>query len=97
MRKLKHLPLEQWPEADHEAFRIAYEPGDIFDDNCGPGAHHSAGWRKMVRALIAAGLVLWPSIIRTPCWSIQLRGSRPSTCGLSSSTSPPTSGLQPSP
>jgi len=49
MRKLKHLPLEQWPEADHEAFRIAYEPGDIFDDNCGPGAHHSAGWRKMVR------------------------------------------------
>ena len=48
MRKLKHLPLELWPQADHEAFRTAYEPGDIFDESCGPGAHHSAkagaGW-----------------------------------------------------
>ena len=33
MRKLKHLPLEDWPAADHEALRIAYEPGDIFNDN----------------------------------------------------------------
>ena len=49
MRKLKHLPRELWSAADHEAFRIAYEPGDIFDESCGPGAHHSEGWRRMVR------------------------------------------------
>ena len=29
MRKLKHLPIEDWPEADRAAFRIAYAPGDI--------------------------------------------------------------------
>jgi hypothetical protein len=26
MRKLKHLPLEQWPLRDHEVFRAAYHP-----------------------------------------------------------------------
>ncbi len=49
MRKLKHLPLDQWPTADHKAFRAAYQPGDIFDEAQGPGAHHSEGWRKMIR------------------------------------------------
>ena len=49
MPKLKHLPLEQWPAADHEAFRIAYEPGDIFDENRGPGAHLAEGTRRMIR------------------------------------------------
>jgi integrase/recombinase XerD len=49
MRKLKHLPVEDWPAADREAFRIAYAPGDIFDENRGPGAHHSEGWRRMIR------------------------------------------------
>ena len=34
--------------ADREAFRIAYEPGDIFDESRGPGAHHSDGWRRMI-------------------------------------------------
>ena len=29
MRKLKHLPLDQWPEADIEAFASVYEPGDV--------------------------------------------------------------------
>ena len=48
MRKLKHLPLDQWPEADIEAFKRAYETGDIFDESLGPGAHHSRGWRMMV-------------------------------------------------
>jgi integrase/recombinase XerD len=48
MRKLKHLPLDQWPEADIEAFKEAYKTGDIFDENLGPGAHHSRGWRMMV-------------------------------------------------
>ena len=43
MRPLKHLPLDQWPEADHEAFRAAYEPGDVFDETCGPGAHLAEG------------------------------------------------------
>jgi len=49
MRKLKHLPLEAWPQADHAAFRAAYEPGDIFNESGGPGAHHSEGWRRMIR------------------------------------------------
>jgi hypothetical protein len=49
MRTLKHLPVKDWPEADHEAFRAAYEPGDVFDETAGPGAHHSEGTRKMVR------------------------------------------------
>jgi integrase/recombinase XerD len=48
MRKLKHLPVDQWPEADIKAFAKAYEPGDIFDESLGPGAHHSRGWRRMV-------------------------------------------------
>src|SRR5262245_32881204 len=49
MRKLKHLPLDQWPDADHEAFRTAYEPGDVFDETAGPGAHLAEGTRKMIR------------------------------------------------
>jgi len=49
MRKLKHLPLDQWPEADIEAFVTAYEPGDIFDETAGPGAHLSEGTRRMIR------------------------------------------------
>jgi integrase/recombinase XerD len=49
MRKLKHLPLKDWSEADIAAFAMAYEPGDLFDETNGPGAHHSEGWRRMVR------------------------------------------------
>jgi integrase len=49
MRKLKHLPLEHWPKADHDAFEAAYRAGDIFDESRGPGAHHSEGWRRMIR------------------------------------------------
>ena len=49
MRKLKHLPLAEWPEADHAAFRVAYEPGDVFDETCGPGAHLAEGTRRMIR------------------------------------------------
>jgi len=49
MRKLKHLPLEEWPAGDHEAFQQAYRPGDIFDEARGPGAHHAEGWRRMIR------------------------------------------------
>ena len=26
MQTLKHLPVNEWPEADREAFRTAYEP-----------------------------------------------------------------------
>jgi hypothetical protein len=48
MRKLKHLPLEHWPAADHDAFRAVYKPGDVFDESRGPGAHHSEGWRRMI-------------------------------------------------
>lgn len=49
MRKLKHLPLAQWPKVDHEAFRAAYEPGDVFDETGGPGAHLAEGTRKLIR------------------------------------------------
>jgi integrase/recombinase XerD len=48
MRELKHLPGNQWPEADRAAFRTAYEPGDVFDGTAGPGAHLSEGSRKMI-------------------------------------------------
>jgi integrase len=48
MRKLKHLPVPHWPNADHEAFARAYQPGDIFDVNRGLGAHLSQGWRRMI-------------------------------------------------
>jgi hypothetical protein len=39
MRTLKHLPENEWPEADRQSLRAAYEPGDIFDETAGPGAH----------------------------------------------------------
>jgi integrase/recombinase XerD len=46
---LKHLPLDQWPDADHEAFRAGYEPGDVFDETSGPGVHLSEGTRRTIR------------------------------------------------
>src|SRR5947208_5200782 len=49
MRTLKHLPVNEWPEADREAFRAAYEPGDVFDETAGPGAHLAEGTRGMIR------------------------------------------------
>ena len=49
MRTLKHLPVNEWPEADREAFRAAYEPGDIFDETAGPGAHLAEGTRKAIK------------------------------------------------
>jgi hypothetical protein len=48
MRKLKHLSLDQRPNADREAFRRAYEPGDVFDETAGPGAHLAEGTRKII-------------------------------------------------
>jgi integrase/recombinase XerD len=48
MEQLKHLPINEWPEADREAFRAAYEPGDVFDETAGPGADLSQGTRKMI-------------------------------------------------
>ena len=50
MRTLKHLPVDEWPEADREVFRAAYEPGDVFDETAGPGAHLSEGSRRMIRS-----------------------------------------------
>jgi integrase/recombinase XerD len=49
MRKPKHLPLDQWPAADIEAFASAFAPGDIFDDTAGPGAHLTEGTRRLIR------------------------------------------------
>ena len=46
MRTLKHLPVNEWPEADRAAFRAAYEPGDLFDGTAGPGAHLAEGTRQ---------------------------------------------------
>jgi integrase/recombinase XerD len=50
MRTLKLLPVDEWPEADREAFRAAYEPGDVFDETAGAGAHLSEGSRQMIRS-----------------------------------------------
>jgi hypothetical protein len=49
MRKLKHLPVHLWPEADLKAFEKAYEPGDRFDETAGPGAHLAEGTRRIIR------------------------------------------------
>src|SRR5262249_1569865 len=49
MSELKHLPVNQWPEVDREAFRTAYEPGDVFDDTAGPGAHLAQGTRETIK------------------------------------------------
>jgi len=49
MHMPKHLPLDQWPAADIEAFVSAFEPGDIFDETAGPGAHLAEGTRRMIR------------------------------------------------
>ena len=49
MRTLKHLPENEWPEADRQAFRAAYEPGDVFDETAGPGAHLAEGTRTWIR------------------------------------------------
>jgi len=49
MRQLKHLPLDQWPAADIEAFTSVFTPGDIFDETAGPGAHLAEGTRRMIR------------------------------------------------
>jgi integrase/recombinase XerD len=48
MQRRKHLPLDEIPEADLSAFRAAYEPGDVFDETSGAGAHLAAGTRKMI-------------------------------------------------
>jgi hypothetical protein len=50
MRTLKHLPQSEWPEADRQVFRVVYEPGDVFDDTAGPGAHLSEGSRRMIKS-----------------------------------------------
>ena len=47
MKKLKHLPMDQWPALDHAAFEAAYAPGGIFDDTRGPGAHLAEGTRRL--------------------------------------------------
>ena len=49
MRKFKHLPLDQWPADDVEAFALVYRPGDPFDETAGPGAHLAEGTRRMIR------------------------------------------------
>ena len=48
MRALKHLPADEWPHADREVFDAAYEPGDMFDETAGPGAHLAEGTRRMI-------------------------------------------------
>ena len=49
MRTLKHLPEEEFSEADRQAFRAAYEPGDIFDETAGPGAHLAERTREAIK------------------------------------------------
>ena len=61
VRTPKHLPVNEWPEADREAFRVAYEPGDVFDDTAGPGAHLAEGTRRMIRTTYRR----WLGFLRT--------------------------------
>src|SRR5262249_51559316 len=49
MRTVKHLPLNEWPEADRALFNNVYKPGDVFDETAGPGAHLTEGTRRMIR------------------------------------------------
>jgi hypothetical protein len=63
VRKLKHLPVNEWPEADRDAFRAAYEPGDVFDETAGPGAHHSPGAREMIEI----GYRRWLGYLKANC------------------------------
>lgn len=65
----KHLPARHWPAADVEAFKAAYAPGDIFEDDCGPGAHLSAGTRCMIETAYGR-------------WLGYLRSHRPSSYRL---------------
>jgi integrase/recombinase XerD len=63
MRTLMHLPVDQWPEADREAFRAAYEPGDVFDETAGPGAHLAEGTRVMIRTTYRC----WLGFLKVSC------------------------------
>jgi integrase/recombinase XerD len=63
MRQLKHLPVNEWPEVDREAFRAAYEPGDVFDETAGPGSHLSPDTRKMIQA----GYRRWLGYLKANC------------------------------
>src|SRR5215212_2810544 len=49
MRVLKHLPVEQWPEVDRATFEPAYQPGDVFNETAGPGAHLAETTRGAIR------------------------------------------------
>ena len=42
----KHLKIEDWPKTDRLAFEAAFMAGDIFDDQCPPGANLSVGSRR---------------------------------------------------
>ena len=90
MRKLKHLPLDQWPPADIEAFASAFAPGDIFDETAGPGAHLAEGTRRMIRTAYRRWLGFlkeyYPRILFG--W-LRRTASRPSACGPSSTISVP--------
>jgi hypothetical protein len=48
MRRLKHLPLQDWPKVDMAAFAKVCQPGDIFDETAGPGAHLAQGTLKLI-------------------------------------------------
>jgi integrase/recombinase XerD len=63
MRTLKHLPWNDWPEADREAFRAAYELGDLFDGTVGPGAHFSEGTRQMIKGTYRR----WLAFLKANC------------------------------
>ena len=56
MGRPKHMPLDQWPAADHAAFQTAYEPADVLEDARGPGAHLSKGTRRMIQTVYSRWL-----------------------------------------
>ena len=84
MRELKHLPVNEWPEADRAAFRAAYEPGDVFDGTAGPGAHLAEGTRGAIRFTYRRCLPFSRRTILTTSQWLRPIVSRRSGCALSS-------------
>lgn len=48
MHAVKHLSASEWPLEDRQAFQAAFAPGDIFEEDGGPGAHLTPGSRRRI-------------------------------------------------
>lgn len=48
VKVLKHLPVDQWPQADRTAFQAVFADGDLFDDDRPAGAHLAEGTKRHI-------------------------------------------------